>query len=297
MFLSRLNWLLIFSGCTFIAITVTALKGLLPPRRSGHAVCILRQYNLMMKPSSPVVVPARTVRVLSSSAVSSADDEGAHNNRHQTFALFKPDGYLSQFINNGQIKKRQKMLGELMPTRIIDELEVCSSDNYPLMPIGRLDELSEGLLLLTTDGSLSYHVTKKRVVKKEYYVQVDGIITPEACRGLQVGVPIRVKGVDLTTSPCAVTLLSVSSSILSSLPPRNKPIREARHGPTSWISVIITEGKNRQVRRMTAAVGFPTLRLVRVRIGPVSLYDNDAMMESGSIRRLSNDELDHLWMM
>merc|ERR1719203_2475704 len=118
---------------------VTALKGFLPPRRSSHAVCILRQYNFMMKPSSPVVVPAGTFRALSSSAA----DEGAYTDNHATYALFKPDGYLSQFINNGQIKKRQKMLGELIPTSIIDELEACSSNNNSLMPIGRLDELSE----------------------------------------------------------------------------------------------------------------------------------------------------------
>jgi len=134
------------------------------------------------------------------------------------------------------------------------------------MAIGRLDESSEGLLLLTTDGKVSEHIRSNKV-DKEYYVQVDGIIDSQAVEKLSVGVEIRTDGGKYLTQPCLVKLLSESPS----LPPRNKKIRDERHGPTSWISITIAEGKFRQVRKMTAAVDFPTLRLMRVRIGEIKL--------------------------
>ena len=137
------------------------------------------------------------------------------------------------------------------------------------MAIGRLDEPSEGLLLLTTNGAYSYHVNNSGV-EKEYYAQVDGIIHTSEILKLQEGVHITVDDKPYLTRPCKVKLLTSTPT----LPKRAKKIRDDRHGPTSWISITITQGKFRQVRKMTSAVGFPTLRLVRVRIGQYSI---DAM--------------------
>ena len=169
---------------------------------------------------------------------------------HRHFTLYKPDGYLSQFVTNQTKRKNKKLLGELF--------------DFPegTMAIGRLDEPSEGLLLLTTDGNFSEYIRSAKV-EKEYCVQVGGIITDEAVKLLQKGVEIASGSGPFQTLPCKVEKLESEPQ----LPSRRKKIRDARHGPTSWISIILTEGKYRQVRKMTAAVGFPTLRLVRVRIG------------------------------
>ncbi len=186
---------------------------------------------------------------------------------HFYFAVCKPYGYLSQFISNEQRKKKQhKFLGELT--------------NFPegTMAVGRLDRDSEGLLLLTTDGKKSYEILSAKV-EKEYYAQVDGCITNEAVKQLNQGVVITVDGKDYTTKPCNVQLLNPSKL---TLPIRAKKIRDERHGPTSWIAITLREGKFRQVRKMTAAVGFPTLRLVRVRIGQIHLND----MQAGEVIEL-----------
>ena len=139
------------------------------------------------------------------------------------------------------------------------------------MAIGRLDEASEGLLLLTTDGKESENIRSKKV-EKEYYAQVDGDITFEAVEQLQNGVEIGIHGEKYTTLPCYVYRLTNTPD----LPKRNKKIRDDKHGPTSWVSISVTEGKFRQVRKMTSAVGFPTLRLVRVRIGNMKLENLNA---------------------
>jgi len=173
---------------------------------------------------------------------------------HRHFIIHKPYGYLSQFVY--ELKRNKKKLGELY--------------NFPpnTMAIGRLDEDSEGLLLLTTDGMMSEIVRSKKV-EKEYYVQVDGIITQEAIDKLKDGVEIGFDGKKYTTKKC-------QASILVTIPEfgeRGKKIRDDRHGPTSWLSITLNEGKFRQVRKMTSAVGFPTLRLVRIRIGSIHLND------------------------
>ena len=163
------------------------------------------------------------------------------------YQLHKPYGYISQFIRNQSKRKNKKLLGELY-----DFAEGT-------MAIGRLDEDSEGLLLLTTDGKLSEKVRSKDV-EKEYYAEVDGIIDEEAVERMQNGVEIGIKGQKYLTIKCKV----------KRIPNPNFPERTVRvrnHRPTSWVSITVTEGKFRQVRKMTAAVGFPTLRLVRVRIG------------------------------
>ena len=188
---------------------------------------------------------------------------------HRHFKLFKPYGYLSQFQTNAKHEKRQKFLGELF--------------DFPkgTMAIGRLDKDSEGLLLLTTNGKVSAHITSSKI-DKEYYVQVDGEITYDAIKQLQQGVVITHKSETYTTKPCKVRRLDT----IPNFPERAKKIRDERHGKTSWVSIIINEGKFRQVRKMTAQVGFPTLRLVRVRIGTVGL-DHLNMGEVLEIKTIS----------
>jgi len=147
------------------------------------------------------------------------------------------------------------------------------------MAIGRLDEQSEGLLLLTTDGLISEYI-RSRKIEKEYYAQVDGKITDEAVNQLQQGVEIGIRDVKYRTMPCKVMRLETDPGFAT----RTRKIRDDRHGPTSWISIILTEGKYRQVRKMTAAAGFPTLRLVRVRIGNIYLGD----LVAGEVREVGS---------
>ena len=187
---------------------------------------------------------------------------------HQHFILNKPYGYLSQFIY--QLKRNKKLLGELY--------------DFPqgTMAIGRLDEDSEGLILLTTDGMMSELVRSKKV-DKEYYVQVDGIITQEAIDKIQSGVEIGFKGSKYKTKPCKAFLVSE----VPNFGERGKKIRDERHGPTSWVSITLNEGKFRQVRKMTSAVGFPTLRLVRIRIGNVYLNN----LKSGAVIEIADSQI------
>ena len=145
------------------------------------------------------------------------------------------------------------------------------------MAIGRLDEDSEGLLLLTTDGRMSQYISSART-EKEYYAQVDGLITDEALAQLHQGVEIGLREQHYRTKPCAAFILPTAPD----LPPRTRNIRDERHGPTSWVAITLTEGKNRQVRKMTAAVGFPTLRLVRVRVGNLLLNG----LQPGEVREV-----------
>lgn len=173
---------------------------------------------------------------------------------HRHFALYKPYGMLSQFKSNAKHERKKQFLSDLY--------------DFPegTMPAGRLDEDSEGLLLLTTDGKLSDAICKG-LLEKEYYAQVDGLITNEAVLQMQKGVEIGFKGIKYDTLPCDVKILKN----IPKFPERKRKIRDDRHGPTSWISITLHEGKFRQVRKMTSAVGYPTLRLLRVRIGNIHL--------------------------
>ena len=137
---------------------------------------------------------------------------------------------------------------------------------------GRLDRDSEGLLLLTDDGALQHAITDpKYKLPKTYLAQVEGDVTPKAIQQLTQGVTLK----DGLTRPARAQKISPPLWLWE----RTPPIRERKNIPTSWIELTITEGKNRQVRRMTAAVGFPTLRLIRTQIGQWSL-NNLALGES-----------------
>jgi 23S rRNA pseudouridine2457 synthase len=189
---------------------------------------------------------------------------------HQHFILHKPHGFISQFVY--ELKRNKRKLGELY--------------DFPegTMAIGRLDEDSEGLLLLTTNGMMSELVRSKKV-EKEYYAQVDGIITLDAVEQLKNGVEIGFHGNKYNTKKCQAKLIDNPTHI-----GEGRRIRDERHGPTSWVSITLTEGKFRQVRKMTSAVGFPTLRLIRVRVGNIEL-DN---LKAGEVREIFSADFDRI---
>ncbi|MDP5105500.1 MAG: pseudouridine synthase [Polaribacter sp.] len=179
--------------------------------------------------------------------------------------IHKPWGMISQFVNPA--KRKKKLLGDLY--------------DFPAgtMAIGRLDVASEGLLLLTTDGKISEEIRSSKF-EKEYYVQVDGIINEAAVEKLKTGVEIGFDGKKYITKPGKAFLIDDPK-----FPLRSMKIRDERHGPTSWVSIIIREGKFRQVRKMTATVGYPTLRLIRVRIGKIKLanLENNGVIEMDTL--------------
>ncbi|MFT4670173.1 MAG: 23S rRNA pseudouridine2457 synthase [Flavobacteriaceae bacterium] len=185
--------------------------------------------------------------------------------QHRHFILHKPYGYISQFMSNDTKSHKKKFLGAL--------------SNFPegTMSIGRLDEKSEGLLLLTTDGKISNTINGS-AIEKEYYAQIDGIISSEAIEKMTRGVEIGINGRKYLTKPCKVQKIEKPD-----FPDRTQKIRDDRHGPTSWVSITLSEGKFRQVRKMTSVVGFPTLRLIRIRVGEIYL---DSLL-SGESREVS----------
>ncbi|TEU22078.1 MAG: pseudouridine synthase [Gammaproteobacteria bacterium] len=172
------------------------------------------------------------------------------------YAFNKPFGVLCQFSGEG---------GTLANYIDIENI----------YPAGRLDKDSEGLLLLTDDGKLQHKISHPKFDKeKTYVVQVDGQITIEAITQLCNGVTLK----DGLTKPAKAKIINNPSWVWD----RNPPIRVRKNIPTSWIELKITEGKNRQVRRMTAQVGFPTLRLIRTQIGDWKLDD----IKAGKYERL-----------
>lgn len=159
----------------------------------------------------------------------------------------KPFGVICQFSRDG-----------LHPT-LADYIAL--PDFYPA---GRLDTDSEGLLVLTDDGQLQHRITDpQHKLPKTYWVQVEGVADEAALEKLRRGMKLP----DFTTQPAEVRVIEEPANLW----PRNPPIRSRKNIPTSWLELTIREGKNRQVRRMTAAVGFPTLRLIRYRIGEWTL--------------------------
>jgi 23S rRNA pseudouridine2457 synthase len=163
--------------------------------------------------------------------------------------LNKPYGVLCQFTDRGYPPRRT--LAEFV-------------DTPGVYPAGRLDHDSEGLLLLTDDGGLANRLTDPRhKLPKTYLIQVEGTPDANALDALRRGVALK----DGMTLPAGVTLLDAPAWLW----PRDPPVRFRKSVPDAWLSLTIREGRNRQVRRMTAAVGLPTLRLVRVRVGPYAL--------------------------
>jgi 23S rRNA pseudouridine2457 synthase len=177
------------------------------------------------------------------------------------FLVYKPFGVLSQFTD--PVGGKQTLAGLY---------------DFPknVYPIGRLDEDSEGLLLLSDEPQMNARVLRSGM-EKEYWVQVEGIPDAAALKQLEAGVTIRAKKQTHTVSALSARILEPPPV----MPPRNPPIRYRATVPDTWISLLIDEGKNRQVRRMTAAVGHPTLRLVRWRIGSWTLDG----MEVGEVRK------------
>lgn len=183
------------------------------------------------------------------------------------YLIYKPYGMMSQFSKDGN-----------KPT-LADLNFIFPKDVYP---VGRLDHDSEGLLILTNDKALnSKLLNPKSHYSKTYWAQVDRDISPDAVSNLTKGVTINVNG-EYKTKPCQARKIETPT-----LPDRNPPIRFRINVPTSWIEVVLTEGKNRQVRKMTAAVGFPTLRLVRSAIGPITL----GSMQPNEVRKLTPKEV------
>lgn len=159
----------------------------------------------------------------------------------------KPYGVLSQFTPEGRWRGLKDFI-----------------DLPGVYVAGRLDADSEGLLLLTSDGALQARIADPRhKMAKTYWVQVEGEPDEAALAALRAGVALN----DGPTRPAQARRLEPAPDV----PPRDPPIRERKSIPTAWIELVIREGRNRQVRRMTAAVGFPTLRLIRVAIGPYTL--------------------------
>ena len=186
------------------------------------------------------------------------------------YILFhKPHGVLSQFTDNTAENQRRTLK---------EYISVPS-----VYPVGRLDWDSEGLLLLTDCGQLQHRLAHPRFQHpRTYWVQVERIPDAAALSQLEQGVVIE----DYRTRPAKVQMLSAEPL----LPPRDRPIRFRKNVPTAWLEMTLTEGRNRQVRRMTAKVGFPTLRLVRVAIGHLRLDG----LDSGQWRNLTPTELEPL---
>lgn len=190
----------------------------------------------------------------------------------KSLLFYKPYEVLCQFSASGD----KKTLADFFP-------------GIPknIYPVGRLDYDSEGLLLLSSDTRLAHQLTEPRYGHaRTYFVQVEGAITPDALQQLTTGVEFRIDGKAYRSKPAKALLLDEEPA----LPERNPPIRFRKSIPTSWIALTLTEGRNRQVRRMTAAVGFPTLRLVRYAIGNVSVGD----LQPGEYRELKGAEIQSL---
>lgn len=185
--------------------------------------------------------------------------------KYRYILFYKPYGVLSQFTDN--TSGQRSTLKDYIPVPSV-------------YPVGRLDWDSEGLLLLTNHGKLQHRLAHPQFQhSRTYWVQVERIPDATALSQLQQGIIIE----NYRSRPAKVRLMSAEPP----LPPRNPPIRFRKNVPTAWLEMTLTEGKNRQVRRMTAKVGFPTLRLVRVAIAHLSLED----LQPGEWRDLTPNEL------
>ena len=186
----------------------------------------------------------------------------------QYYLLYKPFQVLSQFTSEG---------GKACLKDIIE----VERDVYP---VGRLDYDSEGLLLLTNDTTINHQLLHPSFEhKRTSWVQVDGAITEEAASQLAKGVTINIDGIQYNTKSAVVKLLPDTIPV----PDRNPPIRFRKSIPATWASIQLTEGKNRQVRKMFAAVGFPVLRLIRAQMGNYTIDK----MQPGDLLSLTEEEV------
>lgn len=187
---------------------------------------------------------------------------------HRYFIIYKPFQVLTQFSPHAG--------------------KATLKDYFPVpenvYPVGRLDYDSEGMLILTNDTNLNHRLLNPQYKhEREYWAQVEGRITEEAINNLQKGVIISIDGKQHKTLPCKSSLFIQPPLVAE----RNPPIRFRKKISVSWISLTLTEGKNRQVRRMTAKVGFPTLRLIRYRIEKLTLQN----MQPGDMKELTEGEI------
>ena len=186
---------------------------------------------------------------------------------HHYYIIYKPFRVLSQFSP----QESKATLKDFFPV---------PPDVYP---VGRLDFDSEGLLILTNDRQMNHRLLDPAFAhEREYWVQVEGAIGPAALRHLETGVTIPVDGKPYTTRPARARLITPDPLV----PERVPPIRFRAQIPTSWISLTLTEGKNRQVRKMTAQTGFPTLRLIRFRIRQITIEG----MQPGEMREIRKED-------
>lgn len=193
----------------------------------------------------------------------------------QYFILYKPYNVLSQFSRE---TPQQRTLADV-------------DFQFPqdVYPVGRLDADSEGLLLLTNDKTLNFKLLNpKSQHPRTYWVQVEGIPDAVALDQLRQGVSLKIDGKPFKTRPAKVHLLTEDIS----LPERNPPVRFRKTIPDTWIAITLTEGKNRQVRRMCAAVGYPVLRLVRVKIGTLA-YGGPVLgaMQPGAVVEINREDV------
>src|ERR1035438_3365206 len=203
------------------------------------------------------------------------------------FIIYKPFEMLSQFTKEGN----HKTLANL-------------NYSFPkdVYPVGRLDADSEGLLILTNDKMLNHLLLDPKFKhNRTYLAQVEGIFSEDAKKKMEQWVNINVDGKDYKTLPCKVRIIPSPEGTTEHenakvaigthrVGARNPPIRFRKNIPTTWVEINLQEGKNRQVRKMTASVGFPTLRLVRVGIEKISL----GKMQPGEVKEIKKEEINSL---
>lgn len=190
---------------------------------------------------------------------------------HNYFVVYKPFNVLSQFTS----QEGKQTLKDFFDVPV---------DVYP---VGRLDYDSEGLLILTNDKNLNNNLLNPLLAhNREYWVQVEGDISDAAIMQLQNGVDINVDGKIYPTKKCVAQKITGEPKV----PKRNPPIRFRKNITDSWLKIILTEGKNRQVRKMTAKVGYPTLRLIRYRIEKINIES----LQPGEMKILTKGEMYNL---
>ncbi len=189
------------------------------------------------------------------------------SSQYTYYRIYKPYGMLSQFTPEGN----KPALGSLL--------------KFPLdcYPVGSLETEAEGLLILTNDRKVSQKfLDSKAEHKQTYFVQVDGAITEEAIEKLSIGVEVKIEGKSFNTQPANVKIIEEPK-----LPSRNPPVRFRKTVPTTWIRITLIESKNKQVRQMASAVGFPALRIVRFAFEKLDIGE----MNSGDVMELSRNDV------